>query len=214
MGSTATQITTLFLDIGGVLLTNGWDRRSRAAAAERFQLEPDELHERHHMTFDTYEAGKLDLENYLDRVIFYRPRAFSRDQFRQFMFDQSRPFPEMIELVQAVRSEYGLRTVAVSNEGRELTIHRIRTFDLAKVIDVFVSSCFGHLRKPDPDMYRLALDVSQAEAENVFYLDDREMYVEVARGLGIDAIWHRSVEQTQEAMAKRGLVVTARAGTS
>jgi putative hydrolase of the HAD superfamily len=207
MAPSRTQITTLFLDIGGVLLTNGWDRHARAAAAERFHLEPEEVDDRHHLTFDTYEEGKLDLDTYLDRVIFYRPRDFTRAEFREFMFGRSRPFPEMIDLVGVVKSQYGLRSVAVSNEGRELTVHRIRKFGLTSVIDVFVSSCFVHLRKPDVDMYRLALDVSQSEPENVLYLDDRELFVEVAGGLGIRAVWHRGFQQTRKVLAEHGLAV-------
>jgi len=57
-----TPVTTLFTDIGGVLLTNGWDRKGRAAAAKHFRLDLEELNERHHLTYDTYESGKLDLE--------------------------------------------------------------------------------------------------------------------------------------------------------
>lgn len=200
-------ITTLFLDIGAVLLTNGWDRHSRARAAERFHLDIDEMHERHHLTFDTYEEGKLTLDSYLDRVVFYGPRDFSRDEFKEFMFAQAQPFPEMIELIRAVTNQYGLRTVAVSNEGRELTVRRISQFQLATFIDVFISSCFTHFRKPDADMFQIALDVVQAQPQHVVYLDDREMFVEVARGLGIQALWHRNSDTTRSALAEYGLVV-------
>ena len=92
-------ITTLFLDIGGVLLTNGWDHHARKRAATNFKLDLAEMEDRHHLTFDTYEEGKLTLEEYLGRVVFYQKRPFSRAQFRRFMFAQSKPYPEMIELI-------------------------------------------------------------------------------------------------------------------
>jgi putative hydrolase of the HAD superfamily len=125
-----TLITALFLDIGGVLLTNGWDRNMRKDAAATFGLDYEEMNERHHLTFDTYEEGKLSLDEYLRRVVFYEKRPFSLEEFRAFMFAQSQPYPDMIALVQDLKSRHRLKVAAVSNEGRELTIHRIRKFEL------------------------------------------------------------------------------------
>jgi len=198
-------VTTLFLDIGGVLLSNGWDRHMRRRAAARFGLDYEDLNERHHLTFDTYEAGKLSLEEYLARTVFYRERSFSAEAFRDFMFSQSRPFPEMIALVRRLREDYRLKLVAVSNEGRDLTLHRIDSFALAAFIDAFICSCFVHLRKPDTDIYRLALDVAQAAAEEVVYIDDRAIFVEVARGLGIRGVHHTGIKPTRAALAGFGL---------
>src|SRR5258706_16160149 len=126
--SPSSPITTLFLDIGGVLLTNGWDRGIRRLASEKFGLDYAEMDERHHLTFDTYEEGKLSLDEYLDRVVFYQDRSFSHDDFKAFMFAQSNPFPEMIELVRGLKHQYGLQVAAVSNEGRELTTYRVQQF--------------------------------------------------------------------------------------
>ncbi len=98
------QVTTLFLDIGGVLLTNGWDHNIRLHAAEKFGLNDHEMNERHHLTFDTYEAGKLSLDEYLNRIVFYQKRSFSREDFKKFMYDQSKAFPEMIELIRGLKT--------------------------------------------------------------------------------------------------------------
>jgi putative hydrolase of the HAD superfamily len=203
----APSITTLFLDIGGVLLTNGWDRRARRLAAETFVLDCDEMDERHHLTFDTYEEGKLSLEEYLTRVVFYEERPFSREEFRAFMFAQSRPFPEMIELVRQVKARHGLKVAVVSNEGRELNEHRIREFQLGTFVDFFISSSFVHYRKPDADIYRIALDIAQVEPAQVAYLEDRPMFVEVARGLGINGIVHTGCEATRRELEGLGLVL-------
>ncbi|MBJ6725267.1 HAD family hydrolase [Geomesophilobacter sediminis] len=203
-----TAITTLFLDIGGVLLTNGWDRKARRSAAQKFVLDYEEMNERHHLTFDTYEAGKLSLEEYLDRVVFYEERSFSREQFRQFMFAQSQPIPEMIDLVVGLKPRYGLKVAAVHNEGRELNSHRIQSFNLGSFIDFFISSCFVHFRKPDADIFRVALDVAQVAPEQVMYIEDRPMFVDIARGLGINAILHLGVETTRRELEEFGLVLT------
>ena len=198
-------MVALFLDIGNVLLTNGWDHGMRQQAAEKFGLDYEEMNERHHLTFDTYEEGKLSLAEYLERVVFYSPRSFSPEEFKDFMFAQSKPKPEMIRLVQELKQRYGLKIATVSNEGRELTIYRVKKFNLNSFVDFFISSCFVHMRKPDEDMYRLALDCAQVEAEQVIYIDDRPMFVEVALALGIHGIHHTDFASTRKALASFGL---------
>jgi putative hydrolase of the HAD superfamily len=198
-------ITTLFLDIGGVLLTNGWDHNIRTRAAEKFDLDYDEMNERHHLTFDTYEEGKLSLDEYLNRVVFYQERSFSRAEFKAFMYAQSQPFPDMLELMRGLKTRHGLQIAAVSNEGRELTVYRVQQFKLGDFIDFFVSSCFVHYRKPDADLYRIALDIAQARPEQVLYIDDRAMFVEVAQGLGIRGILHKDYGTTRKALEAIGL---------
>lgn len=199
------KIRALFLDIGGVLLTNGWDRHARQQAARQFNLDLDEMDERHHLTFDTYEEGKLSLDEYLKRVVFYTQRPFQRADFIQFMYDQSQPFPEMIELIKGVKARHHLKIATVSNEGRELTEYRIRQFKLGSFVDFFISSCFVHYRKPDHDIFKMALDTAQIPREAVIYIDDRMLFVEVARNLGIQGFRHTGLESTREQLAKLGL---------
>ena len=165
-------IAALFLDIGGVLLTNGWEHQSRELAATVFNLDLAEINERHQLTVETYEMGKLTLEEYLSLVVFYREQTFSRIEFQKFMFEQSQPHLRMIELVRKLKAQYGLKIAVVSNEGRELNSYRISKFKLDEFVDFFISSCFVHLRKPDSDMYRMALDIAQVPAEQVVYIED------------------------------------------
>jgi putative hydrolase of the HAD superfamily len=203
--SRETEITTLFLDIGGVLLTDGWDHHARKRAATHFNLELAEMENRHHLTFDTYEEGKLTLEEYLGRVVFYRKRRFTRAQFRHFLFAQSKPYPQMIQLVRALKAKYGLRIAVVSNEARELNAFRIRKFKLAGFVDSFISSCFVHVRKPDADIFRLALDIAQAPARQVVYIEDTPMFVQIAEVLGIQSILHTDYRSTCAKLASFGL---------
>ncbi len=199
------NITTIFLDIGGVILTNGWDRRMRAQAAKIFNLDQDDLDERHHLTFDTYEEGKLTLDQYLDRTIFFTDRAFSKEDFRNFMYAQSKPFPDMLNLLRALKAKYSLKITSVSNEGRELNTYRIKKFELNKLIDIFISSSFVHYRKPDEDIYRIALDISQVTPDEVLYLEDRGMFVQIARELGIRGILHKDYKSTVAELSCYGL---------
>jgi putative hydrolase of the HAD superfamily len=198
-------ITHLFTDLGGVLLTNGWDRALRHATAAHFGIDSAEMDERHHLTYDTYESGKMGLAAYLDRVIFFQPRAFSRDDVIRFMLGQARAFPEMIDLVCRLKARHGIKVAVVSNEGRELTADRIRRFRLDRFVDFFIVSSYVHFRKPDLDIFRVALDIAQAEARRVAYIEDRPMFVEVAASLGIRAIWHQGYESTRGQLAALGL---------
>ncbi len=200
-------IRSLFLDIGGVLLTNGWDRHSRQRAAEVFHLDYAEMDERHHLTFDTFEVGKLSLDDYLKRVVFYEPRSFSPDDFKKFMFEQSRPFPDMLQLMRDLKRRNGLKIAVVSNEGRELTVYRIGRFGLGDFVDFFICSCFVHFRKPDEDIFRIALDLAQCDPPQVAYVEDRSLFVEVADSLGIRGIRHKDYESTKRALADCGLKV-------
>jgi putative hydrolase of the HAD superfamily len=200
--------TALFLDVGGVLLTNGWDRSMRKRAAEAYGLDGNEMGDRHHLTFDTYELGKLTLDEYLDRMVFYEERRFSREEFKEFMFAQSRPFPQMLDLIRGLKKAYELKIAVVSNEGRELTTYRIQKFGLAEFVDFFVASSFVHFRKPDADIYRMALDVAQVPLDQVVYIEDRLMFVEVAQGLGIQAVHHIDFGSTRASLGSLGLVLS------
>ena len=200
-----TGITCLFVDIGGVLLTDGWTHEGRKRAAANFNLDLAEMEERHHLTFDTYEEGKLTLDEYLSRVIFYEARPFTRARFRTFMFSQSEPHPEMIALVTQLKAKHGLKVAVVSNEGRELNAYRIHEFHLDKFVDFYISSCFVHVRKPDADIFRLALDIAQVPARQVVYVENTPMFVQVAEGLGIKSILHTDYTSTCAQLASLGL---------
>jgi len=200
-----TTITCLFVDIGGVLLSDGWNHDARARAATEFGLETAEVEDRHRLVFETYEAGRLTLEEYLGLVIFHRERPFTRAQFRRFMFAQSESHPEMIELVVQLKQRHGLKIGAVSNEARELNAYRIRRFKLDRFVDFFVSSCFVHLRKPDADIFRLALDIAQTPARQAVYIENTPMFVEIAEGLGIRSILHTDFDSTRAQLTSLGL---------
>ena len=197
--------TTLFLDIGGVLLTNGWDHHSRKEACEKFGLDYEEMNSRHYMTFGTYEIGKISLDKYLSRAVFYKPRGFSIDDFKKFMFERSKAFPETIEFFKKLKVRHSLKFAMLSNEGSELTELRVRRFKLKELADFFVCSCYVHFRKPDEDIYRLALDIAMIEPQQAIYIDDRAMFAEVAKGMGIDSIHHTGLGATRKQLAEYGL---------
>ncbi len=189
-------INTLFLDIGGVLLTNGWDTDERNAAIEHFKLNGKEMEERHNLSFRNYEIGKWTLGEYLNEIVFYEPRSFTPKQFEMFMFKQSVAFQDTIDYFIEVKKQYNLKVIALSNEGRELNAYRIKKFKLGELFDTFIVSSFVHLRKPDPGIFRMAIDIAQAEPQHSLYIDDRLVFVKVAKSLGMHAIHHSTIEET------------------
>lgn len=199
------EITHLFLDIGGVLLTNGWDHHARKRAATHFKLKFSDMEQRHRLTFEIYERGKLTLKEYLNLVVFYEKRSFTPAQFRRFMLAQSKPYSEMIELMVKLKVRYGLKIFVVSNEARELNAYRIRKFKLSCFVDSFISSCFVHMRKPDAEIFRLALDIAQAQPRQVLYIENTPMFVQIAEDLGIRSILHTDYKSTSTKLASLGL---------
>jgi putative hydrolase of the HAD superfamily len=197
-------ITCVFVDVGGVLLTNGWDHHARRRAVAKFKLDWAEMEERHRLVFEIHEEGKLTFDEYLSLVVFYEKRPFTRAQFRRFMCEQSKPYLDMIALLVQLRAQ-GLKIVVVSNESRELNAFRIRTFGLAKFVDSFISSCFVGLRKPDANIFQLALDIAQTPAHQVLYIENTPMFVQIAESIGIKSILHTDYESTRAQLASLGV---------
>ena len=200
-------IRAIFWDVGGVLLTNAWDHTERTAALEHFHLDEKEFHDRHEMVVSSFERGKITLDEYLDRTVFYRQHPFTRDVFREYMFSLSRPFPEVLEFAQALSDSGKYFMGTINNESRELNNYRIETFGLRKIFRVFVSSCFVGLQKPEPDIYRLALELTQLPAEECCFVDDRAANLESARKLGMKTIEMQQVEQLRGDLGKLGVSV-------
>lgn len=200
-----TAIRAIFWDVGGVLLTNAWDRVERAAALEHFHLDQDEFHDRHEMVVSSFERGKITLEEYMDRTVFYRQRPFTRDAFRDYMFSLSQPFPEVLQFAQALADSGKYFMGTINNESRELNNHRIEKFGLRKIFRLFVSSCYVGVRKPERDIYRLALEITQIPAEECCFVDDRALNLECAAHLGMRTIEMQHLEQLRADLAKLGV---------
>lgn len=188
----------LFSDIGGVLLSNGWDHESRMAAAKKFDLDYPEMDALHDFIFNIFEMGKISLDDYLDTVVFNRDRKFSRKDFKEVMFASSTQLPYMLPwLIEWKKSHTNLKVISINNEARELNRYRITTFCLHDFFDAFVSSCEVGMRKPDPGIFNLALGIAQVKAGECLYFDDRPMLVEAAKKVGIHAFHHKDFETTK-----------------
>ena len=199
------RISAIFWDVGGVLLTNGWDRAQREKALEQFQLDREEFNDRHEMLVSSFERGKISLDEYLDRTIFYRSRPFTRDEFRQFMFALSQPKSDELALAQELSRSGKYLMSTINNESREMNLYRIEKFGLREIFDIFISSCFVGLRKPERDIYRLALEITQKVPAQCCFIDDRDLNLESAEKLGMQTIRMQTVEQLRQELRKLGV---------
>ncbi len=182
------RITAIFSDIGGVLATNGWDRDSRRKTADEFQIDWLEFEDRHELVVTALELGQLSLDEYLNRTVFYRPRSFTREQFRDFMYAQSQPFPNSLSLYARLAEGRQYLMATLNNESLELDLYRIEKFALRKVFSVFFSSCFLGLKKPDTAIYQIVLKLTQRAPEECLFIDDRALNVECASRCGMQTI--------------------------
>jgi putative hydrolase of the HAD superfamily len=198
-------IHALFWDVGGVLLTNAWDRTERAAALEHFRLDEEEFHSRHEMVVSSFERGKISLDEYLDRTVFYRNRPFTRKEFREYMFSLSQPMPEVLIFARALADSGKYFMGTINNESRELNLHRIGKFGLRGIFRLFVSSCFVGLRKPESGIYRLAIETTQINPEECCFIDDRALNLECAAKLGMQTIQMQTLDQLQSELGKLGV---------
>jgi len=189
------RITTLFWDIGGVVLTNGWDRKSRKEAGEAFHLDWEDFQDRHELSFPAFDAGQLSLNDYLDRTLFYRPRKFTREEFTAFMFAQSKEYPAVRAILDQCVAATRYFVGAINNEPLELNQYRIEAFNLRRSFQVFFSSCYIHSRKPEEGIFRVALAVTQRKPEECVFIDDRPLNLEAPRRLGMSVIHHQSPDQ-------------------
>jgi putative hydrolase of the HAD superfamily len=196
-------IRTLFWDVGGVLLTNAWDHEERDRAVQKFQLQKADFETRHKESVATFEEGKITLDQYFERTVFHQPRKFGKDEFKSYMFSLSKPKPEVLEFARALCGKYLMATI--NNESREMNDYRIKQFGLAQIFDLFVSSCYVGMRKPDEKIYRVALDLIQKSPDECCFIDDRPPNIEGAARVGMRTVLMRDPAQLKKDLQALGV---------
>ncbi len=199
------KISAIFWDVGGVLLSNAWDREQRQRTLQHFGLDEVEFDDRHDMLISSFERGKISLQEYLERTIFYRARPFTQEVFTEYMFSLSQPDTETLKLAGELARSGKYLMSTINNESKELNLFRIRTFGLREIFSLFVSSCFVGLRKPEDGIYRLALEITQRDPGECCFVDDRELNLESASKLGMQVIHMEKAEQLRREFVKLGI---------
>lgn len=200
------KVRTILWDVGGVLLTNGWDRSERADLFREFQIDRDDFESRHQMLNGPWERGEITVDQYLDRTLFYEPRDFTKEQFLARMKDMSRWLPHTaIEIVRSLASQGGIKLIMLSNESRELMDHRMETFGLQQYFSAFLVSAYVGLCKPDPKIFKLALDLAQSTPEETMFIDDRSENAAAASSLGIHGVRYEGPQHLEEELKRLGV---------
>lgn len=188
-----------------MLLTNAWDRSQRMKALEHFGLDEEEFHDRHEMVVSSFERGKITLDEYLDRTIFYRDRPFTRQAFTDYMYSLSRSFPDVIGFARGLADSGNYFLGTINNESRELNLYRIEKFGLRSIFRLFVSSCYIGFRKPEHEIYRMALEITQRNPAGCCFIDDRAINLECAAKLGMHTIEMQTLDQLRKDLEKLGV---------
>lgn len=199
------EISAIFWDVGGVILSNAWDHKQRQRAMQQFQLDASEFEDRHDMLVSSFERGKINLADYLERTVFYRPRPFTQQAFRDFMYSLSQPMPEVLGIARELTDSGAYLMGTINNESTDLNDFRIDQFGLQEIFDLFVSSCFVGLRKPEEGIYRLALEITQRPPEECCFIDDRPLNLDSANRLGMHTITMKTPEQLRRDLEKLGV---------
>ncbi|MDP9177616.1 MAG: HAD family phosphatase [Gemmatimonadota bacterium] len=205
-------ITHVFFDIGGVLATNGWDRNDRREASAHFAIDHDDYTRRHDEIVEAFEEGRLTLDEYLDRTVFIKPRSFTPEDFKAFMYRQSKPFPDSLAVARALAASKSVRMCIASNESEELSRYRVRLFGLTEIFDTFLASCWIGVRKPAANFFERSLEITAARAEQSLFIDDREENIAGAAAFGFKVILFQSAEQLRRALAASGLELNTQHG--
>lgn len=196
----------VLFDVGGVLLTNGWDHGERAAAAAKFSMDARELEARNAKVYAAWERDEIDHDQYLDAAVFYEPRSFSREEFFAFILAQSKLLPDgALEILKEIAGSKKYLVGALNNEARETNDFRFDKFELRQYFKVAFSSCYLGLRKPDPAIYRRALDILGSAPERTLFIDDREENVAGAEAARMKGIRFTGAEELRKELGELGV---------
>jgi len=201
------DVTALFWDVGGVILSNGWDRGARAAASKKFGIDWEDFQDRHELASPAFETGRITLDTYLQRTVFYRTRSFTRQEFTEFIFAQSKEFPESRAVLAALAATGKYLLATINNEPLELNERRIQQFNLRRDFEVFFSSCYLGVRKPEERIYKVALEVTQRSPDECLFIDDRELNLECARQMQMRTIHFQDAAQLRRDLAANGVTL-------
>jgi putative hydrolase of the HAD superfamily len=199
--------TAVFFDVGGVLLTNGWDHESRKFATQRFNLDWNEFEPLHEKYADALDMGLISVNTYLEKVIFDKPRDFSKTDFYDFMKSRSIPNDGTINIAAQIAAQKKYLMSTLNNESTDLNLYRIEKFGLGSIFQTFLSSCFLGVKKPDPAIYIRALLVTNKRPQETIFIDDRQENLEVPEQLGMGVIHFKDPRQLASDLGEFGIEV-------
>jgi HAD superfamily hydrolase (TIGR01509 family) len=206
------SIRTLFWDIGGVVLTNGWDIDQRTKVLSRLGVDLEAYEEVHERANYYWERGLITAKEFFAQTVLNpNPKLdLTFDIVWKQVCAQSKVLhPECLDILAELKRQGRYRLATLNNESRELNGHRLDAFKLRSLFDYFICSGYVHEMKPLPGVYRSAIDISGFEARTALFIDDKEENCESAKVLGMQTIWFKNPEQLCTALADYDIHVNA-----
>jgi len=204
-------IELILCDVGGVLGTNGWDHESRASAAEQFGFDLGPFEERHEEALDTWESGRMTLDEYLDFSVFNVDRPFGREDFKAFMLSQSAPNSVALGFMADLASQNRWRMMTMNNESAELNAYRVDLFGLRPIFSAFLTSAYVGARKPHALFYEKALAIAHADPARTVFIDDRPVNLDPVRTMGVHCVQASSTDAVRAGLAALGITASGAA---
>jgi putative hydrolase of the HAD superfamily len=197
----------ILFDVGGVLLTNGWDHCEREHVLDRFHVDKAAFETRHARLNDPWERDAISMQEYLDEVLFYEPRSFTREDFVTAICEESAVLSDSgIGILEELAASGKCMLGALNNEARVPNDYRFHTFGLRNYFDVTLSSCYLGLRKPHREIYDRAVDILSRPADRILFIDDRPENVAAALAVGMKAIQFSGAEPLRRELETLGVM--------
>jgi putative hydrolase of the HAD superfamily len=197
----------ILFDVGGVLLTNGWDRRERGAVLDRFGLDREVFEARHREAYRAWERGVVPVETYLNSTVIHEPRNFTPEAFFQAICASSELLPHgALGILQELAASHRYMLGTLNNEPRETQAYRFRQFGLEQYFSITLTSCFLHLRKPDVSFFKKALDLLCCPPERILFIDDRKENTTAAAHVGMKALQFENADQLRRELDVLGVL--------
>jgi putative hydrolase of the HAD superfamily len=211
MASAPPEIRAIYWDIGGVLLTNGWDHEERARVLAQFAIPREEYDARHEEANDRWERGELSDDEFLQQTVFFKERSFTPADFIRAVREQSKWLPGGAKnVIAALRQSNlpnsgGLKMAMLNNESGPLNDYRIEKFGLAEYFDGFFCSAYLGMRKPEPRIFRAGAAMLHFKPEECVFVDDRDKNCAAAAEVGMHAIQYKGEEALKDALRALGV---------
>jgi HAD superfamily hydrolase (TIGR01509 family) len=202
------SIRTIFWDLGGVVLTNGWDPGQRKRVLSRLGVNLEAYEELHDRANYYWERGLLTAKDFFSQtVLLPNPKL-------DLTFDMLWPqvcaaskvlHPECLDMLAELKQMGRYRIATLNNESRELNEYRLDAFKLRSLFDYFICSGYVHEMKPNLGIYKSAIDISGFAASSALFIDDKPENCAAAEAVGMHAIRFESPAQLCTALVEYGI---------
>ena len=204
------SIRTIFWDIGGVVLTNGWDKGQRSRVLSRLGVNLEAYEEVHERANYYWERGLMTAKEFFAQTVLQANPHLDltfETLWPQVCAESKVLHAECLDMLSELKEQGSYRLATLNNESRELNEYRLDAFKLRSLFDYFICSGYVHEMKPLPGIFRSAIDVSGFAARTALFIDDKSENCAAAEALGMHVICFKTPRQLCTELAGYGIQV-------